>query len=63
MRARRAGSETQAITTVNGAQVLDDSSSRALFGPNYKRLQRLKAQYDPENVFSRWFAITPNLDA
>jgi FAD/FMN-containing dehydrogenase len=43
--------------------VLDDSSARALFGPNYKRLQRLKAEYDPENVFSRWFAITPNLDA
>lgn len=58
-----AGSESQVETTaVNGAQVPDDSSSRMLFGRNYGRLQRLKAKYDPENVFSKWFAITPNAD-
>ncbi|KAH9969342.1 hypothetical protein BJV74DRAFT_983511 [Russula compacta] len=57
-------SESQVETrAVNGAQVPDDSSSRVLFGRNYSRLQRLKAKYDPENVFSKWFAITPNPDA
>jgi len=57
-------SETPVRKTVNGVEAeLDDSDSRVLFGSNYRRLQRLKAQYDPENVFSKWFPITPNADA
>jgi len=43
--------------TVNGLQVLDDSNSRVQFGPNYNRLQQLKAQYDPESVFPKWFSL------
>ncbi|KAJ3554252.1 hypothetical protein NP233_g12461 [Leucocoprinus birnbaumii] len=29
------------------------------FGNNYPRLQKVKMRYDPENIFNRWFAITP----
>jgi hypothetical protein len=42
---------------------LDDSNARALFGRNYPRLQRLKAQYDPENIFFRWFPIVADSNA
>ena len=61
--AGRIDSETEAKATANGPQVPDDANARALFGRNYPRLQRLKAKYDPDNVFSRWFAITPDADA
>ena len=39
----------------------DASASRApaMFGPNYARLQRLKAKYDPDKVFHRWYCIEP----
>ena len=56
-------SEPPIQKTVNGVQVPDDSNSRVLFGANYSRLQRLKAQYDPEGVFSKWYPIIPNADA
>jgi FAD/FMN-containing dehydrogenase len=33
--------------------------AEALFGPNYPKLRELKKKYDPQNVFNKWFAITP----
>lgn len=30
-----------------------------LFGPNYPKLQKIKGKYDPENMFNKWFPITP----
>jgi len=36
-----------------------DEKSRDIFGDNYPRLQKLKAKYDPNNVFNKLFAIAP----
>ncbi|KDQ54384.1 hypothetical protein JAAARDRAFT_60767 [Jaapia argillacea MUCL 33604] len=33
--------------------------AKILFGENYPRLQGLKKRYDPEQIFSKWFPITP----
>lgn len=35
------------------------SRSAAVFKHNYPRLQEVKAKYDPNQVFSRWFGIAP----
>ncbi|KAG5651066.1 hypothetical protein H0H81_010001 [Sphagnurus paluster] len=29
------------------------------YGENYPRLQAIKKRYDPDNIFNKWFAITP----
>ncbi|OAP59277.1 hypothetical protein AYL99_06575 [Fonsecaea erecta] len=38
-----------------------DEKSRDIFGENYPRLQKLKAQYDPTNMFNKLFAVSPQL--
>ncbi|KAM6505372.1 hypothetical protein FSOLCH5_014592 [Fusarium solani] len=35
----------------------DQKNSRDIFGPNYTRLQELKAKYDPDNMFDKLFAV------
>ena len=36
------------------------NKAEALFRENYPRLQELKKKYDSENIFNKWFAITPS---
>jgi len=36
-----------------------DGAAKKLFGENYPRLQQIKKKYDPNVVFSKWFAISP----
>ncbi|KAG8810107.1 hypothetical protein FRC17_003087, partial [Serendipita sp. 399] len=36
-----------------------EASARALYGPNYPRLQQLKKKYDPNMVFKSWYPILP----
>jgi FAD/FMN-containing dehydrogenase len=40
-----------------------DEKSKDIFGEHYDRLSQIKAKYDPNNVFSKLFAITPATDA
>jgi FAD/FMN-containing dehydrogenase len=37
----------------------DEDNARVAFGENYPALQKIKKKYDPENIFNKWFAITP----
>ncbi|KDQ54385.1 hypothetical protein JAAARDRAFT_135772 [Jaapia argillacea MUCL 33604] len=41
----------------NGVVAAD--KAKMLFGSNYPRMQRIKKKYDPEVLFSKWFAISP----
>jgi len=36
-----------------------DERARLVFAENYPKLQRIKKRYDPDNVFNKWFPITP----
>jgi FAD/FMN-containing dehydrogenase len=38
---------------------LGDERTKDVFGENYERLAQLKAKYDPNLVFNKWFPITP----
>lgn len=40
-----------------------DEKSRDVFGANYARLQELKAQYDPGNMFNKLFSVAPVMAA
>jgi FAD/FMN-containing dehydrogenase len=36
-----------------------DERAKLVFAENYPKLQRIKKCYDPDNVFNKWFPITP----
>lgn len=39
--------------------VLPGNRSQIFFGKVYPKLQVIKKKYDPEQVFNRWYPITP----
>jgi len=45
------------------SETLSEDKVKNLYGDNYPRLQVLKAKYDPEMVFHKWFPIKPDADA
>jgi FAD/FMN-containing dehydrogenase len=54
------GLVTEAANAMNHVSVLDPERVRALYGKeSYQRLETLKAEYDPENIFHRNYNIPP----
>ncbi|KAG5651060.1 hypothetical protein H0H81_010042 [Sphagnurus paluster] len=41
------------------ADAVTGRKAKAVFALNYPRLQTIKKRYDPDNIFNKWFAITP----
>jgi FAD/FMN-containing dehydrogenase len=50
---------TEISLFVDAEDRIPPSKVEALFKDHYPRLQKIKAQYDPNRVFSRWFGIEP----
>ena len=48
--------------TVHGVDA-SGGGAAILFGKNYPKLQQVKGKYDPENIFNKWFPITPVSEA
>ncbi|KAF8060168.1 hypothetical protein FPV67DRAFT_1453295 [Lyophyllum atratum] len=44
---------------VTGEKETVPDKARLVFAENYPRLQGIKKRYDPQNVFNKWFPITP----
>nr|AGK29855.1 FAD-binding protein [Volvariella volvacea] len=40
-------------------QPIQADGARLAFGDKYPRLQEIKRKYDPDNIFNKWFPITP----
>ncbi|KAF9457383.1 hypothetical protein BDZ94DRAFT_1202781 [Collybia nuda] len=46
-------------SAVSGEREADPDKARIVFAGNYPKLQRVKKTYDPDNIFNKWFPITP----
>ncbi|RDB18319.1 6-hydroxy-D-nicotine oxidase [Hypsizygus marmoreus] len=44
---------------VSGEKESVPDKAKLVFVENYPRLQGIKKKYDPENIFNKWFPITP----
>lgn len=44
---------------VTGEKESVPDKAKLVFRENYPKLQQIKKKYDPENIFSKWFPITP----
>ncbi|KAH0579527.1 hypothetical protein H2248_002381 [Termitomyces sp. 'cryptogamus'] len=44
---------------VSGKKDVMSDKAKAIFADNYPRLQKIKKRYDPDNIFRKWFPITP----
>ncbi|KAG8802748.1 hypothetical protein FRC16_008771 [Serendipita sp. 398] len=56
------GGKTELDTGYSNTEIGNPKSehvARAIFGPNYPRLQQLKKKYDPDMVFKAWYPIVP----
>ncbi|KAG8783802.1 hypothetical protein FRC20_003754 [Serendipita sp. 405] len=56
------GGKTELDTGYTNMEMGDPRSedvARAIFGPNYARLQQLKKKHDPNMVFKTWYPIVP----
>ncbi|KAG8751911.1 hypothetical protein FRC14_007520 [Serendipita sp. 396] len=56
------GGKTELDTGYTNMEMGDPRSedvARAIFGPNYARLQQLKKKHDPDMVFKTWYPIVP----
>ena len=40
-----------------------NAAAEGLFRHNYPRLQEIKAKYDPNCIFNRWYGIVPRVQA
>ncbi len=43
--------------------IMPEEKVQRLFGDNYRRLQVIKAKYDPNLIFCKWFPIKPDASA
>ncbi|KAF9457221.1 hypothetical protein BDZ94DRAFT_1314423 [Collybia nuda] len=46
-------------SAVSDEKDADPGKAKVVFAGNYPKLQGIKKKYDPDNIFNKWFPITP----